>query len=205
MMQVFVCNTRGIPRNVIKKAAEALPPARRAAADSCRHPEAFLQKVLGFFLVQYALRQYEPDLPLCDWHVDVGGKPRPTCTLLQFNLSHTKGCIAVAVSKTHPVGIDIEKITPRPAGFAARWLSPEEQQAVKDAPNAAEALARIWTAKEAAAKLCGAGLAGKIAAIDTADTATIVLALGDARYALSLAPAQTPFVPILVDATDILP
>lgn len=81
---------------------------------------------------------------------------------LQFNLTHTNGLIALAVTTQAPVGIDVEYLN-RQAGIpklASRYFSDEENSALYRLP--AEAWSQrfydLWTLKEAYLKACGTGL-----------------------------------------------
>lgn len=204
-MKIYVCDTRAFAREKLSEALSALPPARRAAALACKHEDARLDKVLGFWLVQHVAKQTFPDLPIADWQLEKGGKPHLSKDALHFSLSHSANCLALAVSPDQPIGLDVQKITPHPTGFAARWLSAAECTALQNAPDKEEALARIWTAKEAVAKRTGAGLAQNVAAIDTRDTSGTVFSLGDARYALSLCPAAEEIVLVFIDPNECTP
>jgi len=76
----------------------------------------------------------------------------------QFSLSHGGGWAVCAVADT-PLGVDVE--LPRcTMAVAERWFCREEVQAVQTLPYEewADALLRIWTAKEAFLKALGRGL-----------------------------------------------
>jgi phosphopantetheine--protein transferase-like protein len=57
------------------------------------------------------------------------------------------------------VGVDIEKIAPRPASFEELSFTPEELRLIENSPHD-EWITRLWSAKEAAAKARGTGLVG---------------------------------------------
>lgn len=74
-----------------------------------------------------------------------------------FNLTHSGQWVAIGLSRSGAVGVDVE--ADRPEAFwreiAASFLSPRE---IRDLPSAGTArYLRVWTAKEAALKACGAG------------------------------------------------
>lgn len=74
-----------------------------------------------------------------------GGKPYfPHASHIHFNLSHSHGAAVCALS-SEPVGIDVEVLRTPPRHLAAGMD--------------AEAFFRLWTAKEASAKLLGLGIA----------------------------------------------
>ena len=87
-----------------------------------------------------------------------GGPP------LRFNLSHTDGLVACAVTLARDVGVDVEYLDRRrPADLeiAQRYFAPAEVDALEGLP-AAERLAAFfdfWTLKEAYIKARGMGLA----------------------------------------------
>jgi len=74
-----------------------------------------------------------------------------------FNYSHSDGLIFCAVAKRE-VGVDIQKIKPYNARLAKRICSEEELVQLENSKTKDEALCRIWTKKEAAAKLYGTGI-----------------------------------------------
>jgi phosphopantetheinyl transferase len=83
---------------------------------------------------------------------------------LWFSQSATTGRTVVALSRNGEVGIDIERLD-RPLDFgriANRWFTPQEvfriEQCSSDDTMRFEFM-RIWTAREAAAKLTGEGMA----------------------------------------------
>ena len=95
--------------------------------------------------------------------------PGPDRSRVHFNLSHTQGLIAIAVSTVCEVGIDVERIRPLTdlEGLTATVLHPAEQ-ARFDALSEKERAAyffRVWTVKEAYTKATGQGLARAFAGI----------------------------------------
>lgn len=98
-----------------------------------------------------------------------------------FNLSHSGDLAALAISRTGPVGIDIEAIRPVEAlDLAGRFFAVAEHAALVALPEG-ERLAgffRLWTAKEAVVKAIGCGLSCDprsfdVSAILDADVATV--------------------------------
>lgn len=82
---------------------------------------------------------------------------------LRFNLSHTRGLVAVALTLENAIGIDVEAIDPKRLSFslAERTFAPAEVAMLRETPSAdlPEALFGIWTLKEACIKAMGQGLA----------------------------------------------
>ena len=89
------------------------------------------------------------------------GKPILLDALIDFNLSHSRGVCAVALSRLGPCGVDIE------VRGAGRYLSPallktmtvKEQERILAAGDPYAAFVECWVVKEAYAKLTGLGLA----------------------------------------------
>jgi 4'-phosphopantetheinyl transferase len=90
------------------------------------------------------------------------GKPSIEGSPLRFNLSHSGGIAACAVTRGSEVGIDIELIRPIPdlENVARRSFHPEEycQLLALDERGRTAAFFRSWTRKEAYVKGLGDGL-----------------------------------------------
>jgi len=145
-------------------------------------------------LVRTMLSSYAPVAP-AEWSfiANAHGRPeildRPAGVPdLRFNLSHTEGLIACAVTIGREVGVDVEHIGRRVVhDVAGRYFAPREVTALKALPEAEQARVFFdyWTLKEAYIKARGFGLA---------------LPLAD--FAFTLAPPQPPeiaFEPSLDD------
>jgi 4'-phosphopantetheinyl transferase len=80
-----------------------------------------------------------------------------------FNLSRRDGWAAVASSRSHEVGVDVETLRriDDARELAALHFSPREREAVAHDGNkpASRAFLRVWTRKEACMKAVGLGLA----------------------------------------------
>jgi len=139
------------------------PEAEIARAHQLRDAGARARFLAG----RYLLRRFlAGELGISDpagipLEVAPGGKP--FCPLPGspcFNLSHTPGTVALAMSFRGPVGVDVED-TRRPVrveALARRWFHPEERSALAEAGP--ETFFRIWTRKEAFLKATGGGLRG---------------------------------------------
>jgi len=80
---------------------------------------------------------------------------------VQVSLSHCNGLVAVAVAQRHPVGVDVEQVTPRVAGIVEPALTAAEHAVLRTLPadRQADAATRYWVRKEAVLKATGDGLA----------------------------------------------
>jgi len=122
--------------------------------------------VLAHAFLRQVLSRYAPVAPE-SWHFARGpwGKPRVAPafgTELSFNLSHTKGCIACAVTCGREVGIDVERLDPTGelADLARRFFAPVEVASLTALPDAQQSrrFYELWTLKEAYLKARGLGL-----------------------------------------------
>ncbi len=109
-----------------------------------------------------------------EWVFERGanGKPAlaPGFPKLHFSCSHTHTVSAVAVSRLHPVGIDIESsfLTFEDPSLLEEYFSEGELQAIERLPEhrRAKARVRLWTLKEAVVKMLGTGLALDISQLE---------------------------------------
>jgi 4'-phosphopantetheinyl transferase len=97
------------------------------------------------------------------FETDARGKPRVADGAgLQFNLSHTRGLVACAVSWQVELGVDVENLDRRaPLELAGTYFAPAEQAWLRGLPTAARprGFFQLWTLKEAYIKATGLGLA----------------------------------------------
>ena len=83
------------------------------------------------------------------------GKPYFVDSPVKFNVSHSKGYVAVAVSLGEELGVDVEASAlprERAVKIAERYFSADEQKIVQ---NDAKSFSRLWSEKEAKAKFLG--------------------------------------------------
>jgi 4'-phosphopantetheinyl transferase len=145
-------------------------------------------------LVRTMLSRYAPVAP-GDWRfiANVHGRPEildrpPNAPDLRFNISHTDGLIACALTIGREVGVDVEHINRHLThDVAGRFFSPGEVSDLRSLPadEQPRAFFDYWTLKEAYIKARGFGLA---------------LPLGD--FAFKLNPPNPPsisFEPTLRD------
>lgn len=118
-------------------------------------------------LVRTMLSRYAPVKP-ADWQfiANVHGRPeildRPAGVPdLRFNISHTEGLIACAVTIGREVGVDVEHVNRRlTQDVAARFFAPAEVAHLQSLPEDEQARVFFdyWTLKEAYIKARGFGL-----------------------------------------------
>ena len=88
------------------------------------------------------------------------GKPFLAGGELEFNVSHSRDRLLIAVTAGRPVGVDIEfrRDGLNMAAIAKRWFSQAEQEFFKTIKNPADGFFEIWAKKEAYVKAQGVGI-----------------------------------------------
>lgn len=129
------------------------------------------------------------DIPPCPGTVFIGNNGKPMASGCYFNISHSHGLVACAVSDV-PVGIDVEKIRPVSPRLL-RILSPAERESVRRD----EDFFRLWTLKEALIK-CQGGVLGQVRHVhfDLSGSSIICSVPG---YSFSLLPAPAGYAAAL--------
>lgn len=131
-----------------------------------RHRQQFL---LSRFMLRSVLSSYEPDIAPRDWRFVQNSHGKPALdpavhdTGMFFNLSHSRGRLALAIARHPLLGVDIEcsERERRVSRIASRYFSARETGELLSLSGPAR-LARfydLWTLKEAYIKACGLGLA----------------------------------------------
>jgi 4'-phosphopantetheinyl transferase len=91
------------------------------------------------------------------------GRPEVAGRPLDFNLSHTDGLVALAVTDGAPVGVDVERYDRDvdPLALAKRFFAPDENAALVAAGDDERRALFVaqWTVKEAYVKARGVGIA----------------------------------------------
>jgi 4'-phosphopantetheinyl transferase len=151
-----------------------LPPVLRAEldaaewvrADSFRNGQDREAYIAAHALLSRCVRQVA-GAGRAEWRfaTDANGKPHVIFEggTLHTSLSHTRGAVAVVLSHTTDIGVDIEAVAP----FIVRdVLTEREIHAVSAARDPAGTFTRFWTRKEALAKAFGVGIYAPFAKID---------------------------------------
>ncbi|SON56779.1 holo-(acyl carrier protein) synthase 2 [Hartmannibacter diazotrophicus] len=138
-----------------------------------RHGATRRRYAAAHCLLRQALTRYaEGALRPEEWRFVFGahGKPAvaPGLPEIRFNLSFADDCIAMSLTRSREIGIDIEPMPgdidePMPFG-----ISPREEALLRRLPVDARArqIARVWTFKEAIAKAIGCGIDDRFTQID---------------------------------------
>ncbi len=87
---------------------------------------------------------------------------------VRFNISHTRGLVALAVCRDAEVGVDVEALNPATdvVAVARRFFAAQEVAALMALEEVARAVRflELWSLKEACLKAIGTGLASPLAA-----------------------------------------
>lgn len=150
-----------------RRAAYALlSEPERARCRRFRFEEDRVSFIVGHALLRTALSHHAAARPR-EWRFSTSGHGRPeidtpTSPRLRFNLSHTRGLVACAVTLERDVGIDVERIRPGTgvADLAFGHFSPSENRRLTSLPSPAarDLFFSLWTLKEAYVKARGLGL-----------------------------------------------
>ena len=85
------------------------------------------------------------------------GRPYLTDDLTDFNLSHSSELVVCAITEQGRLGVDVQKVIPIPPQLAQLFLSEHEWDTISRTLTN-EQIIKLWTNKEAIAKLTGNGL-----------------------------------------------
>jgi 4'-phosphopantetheinyl transferase len=119
-------------------------------------------------MVRTVLSRYAPIAP-ADWEFATNPYGRPEIANrdnqvlgLCFNISHTRGLIALGVTRHRALGVDVENLLTRPVsiGIADRFFSPTEVAELASVPHERrqDRFFEYWTFKESYIKARGMGL-----------------------------------------------
>lgn len=90
---------------------------------------------------------------------NVNGKPYFENSTVSFNISHSGGVVACAITDHGEIGVDIEATditSARADGIMSRFFTQEEREKIR---GDVSAFKRAWTCKEAVSKMYGLSLA----------------------------------------------
>ena len=113
---------------------------------------------------------HQPPAEIC-FSTATHGKPLLAQRQLQFNISHNKHWLCIALAAV-PVGVDIEFTTEAPTrpwlALAKRFFTPHEYQYLTKQPASklVHAFFQLWTQKEAVLKAHGGGISAGLQRLD---------------------------------------
>lgn len=177
---------RGAAQVVYARPDAILPRVERqvlldhlAESERARHDRFHFDSDRDAYLVAHALTRCVLATAACvaprdlDFAIGDRGKPEvcgPAAALdLRFNLSHTRGLVACAVTHALVIGVDVERVDRRVdlLPVARHVFSEREVAGLTALSGEAQRLRffELWTLKEAYVKAIGKGLAGPLRAI----------------------------------------
>jgi 4'-phosphopantetheinyl transferase len=149
-------------------AQDLLSDSERVRCRRLRFEEDRVSFIVAHALLRTALSRCAAAGPR-EWRFSTSGRGRPeidgppTRPRLRFNLSHTRGLVACAVTLERDVGIDVERIgrRARTGALAERHFSSSENRRLASlpSPGTRALFFSLWTLKEAYVKARGLGLA----------------------------------------------
>jgi 4'-phosphopantetheinyl transferase len=220
LVRVWIVSV-GVPPLTAARCRDVLDDAERARAEGFtsergRHVFTIAHGALRIL----AARELDTRPESLTWTAGPHGKPELTAPQvpLHTNLSHSAELIAVAISTSRPVGVDVQELTPGldTAELAARFFPPAEAGYVAAGPDAsvrADRFAHLWARKEAVVKASGGRLWANLkVAVRGDDVVTCAEPAGPHRVADVAAPpgyraavALTGPTPFATEVTAALP
>lgn len=139
---------------------------RREIIARLKQREARLASLCAEALLIEAVRRENKNtgFPL-EVQADRNGKPYLADGSFCFNLSHSSHYAACAISD-HPIGLDIQILSPCREEVVRRFLAPGEQNEALNAEKPNEAFTSLWCRKESFLKAIGLGLRLELNAFD---------------------------------------
>jgi 4'-phosphopantetheinyl transferase len=176
-VDVWIMPTGTIDPVIHRRLYTRLDDRERAAHDRHAKEHDRLLYAAAHALKRYALlTQFDGAPTSWTFTENAYGKPRlsnpPDGTDPRFNLTHTPGLVAVAVSNGLDLGLDAEALDPSHATLdtASAFAHPSELRALDpDSPDYVRKFYRLWTRKEALAKATGLGLSLEVRTLIFAD------------------------------------
>jgi len=149
------------------EAAKSLPEVLQSHINQRQLLQDKACSIQGWLLLKACLRDrgLKSDDILEDIQFNTFGKPYFKKSRLidatldvHFNFSHSETKVVCAVSKTHDIGVDIEKIAIFDSSLLPAYFSHDEIDFVTQANSPEDAFFSLWTKKEALLKCVGIGI-----------------------------------------------
>lgn len=159
----------GLDEPAVEPWAAVLDESERARAARFVFPRNRVEYTAAHVLVRRALAATTGH-PAAAFRFEAGAHGKPTAWIggtmagVHFNLSHTRGMVAVAVAPFEH-GLDVEPLDRSiNLSIAGRYFCPEEIAWLSGLPQArqGEGFLRLWTLKEAFIKATGLGLSQEL-------------------------------------------
>jgi len=165
---IWCRSTASLDSDAVKSAEQHLSIEERARRDRLRFDLDRRDFTIAHDLLRRTLSRYSHKSP-GEWKFATNeyGKPSiesadPELRALSFSLSHTRGCVACAITLKAPLGIDVEQIDQSRTvqAIAERYFSEKEAAWLRECPDEVRnvCFVELWTLKEAFLKSRGIGL-----------------------------------------------
>jgi 4'-phosphopantetheinyl transferase len=153
--------------------AARLPAGERDRYLRYRHPLAACQFIAGRLLIREWL-QAVTGTPAAEWRLVEGPRGRPAidspASPWSFNLAHSGGIVACALSPIPNIGVDVEHLDRRPMArnLIRRFCSASEIADIERLPEDQQSHRFLthWTLKEAYLKARGLGISVQLADLE---------------------------------------
>ena len=140
---------------------DKLPPKLREKSLRFRHNGGRISCILGYLIFLYGFRNIYKETALPDFDITADGKPYLKANPdIHLNISHCNGAAACIFSDM-AVGLDIQDARQSSLNHISRICSEEEIIKITNSTEPDLEFCRIWSVKEALAKLSGKGIVFK--------------------------------------------
>ncbi len=141
-VQIYIADAAHLNEEDIKK-LKYLTKEDLEELSKYRNVKAMKEKAVSFYLKRKYINDYK-----------LNSYGKPVSESIKFNVSHSKGLIALAISSSRDIGIDIEQVRVPKHGLISYACSEKEQAQINDGRSFFE----MWTAKESLVKASGRGI-----------------------------------------------
>ena len=145
----------------VEKKRALLSPDELERADKLLKPLDTERFILGRGFMRTVLADYlDQDPATLQFDRNENGKPFLKSSGLEFNASHSRDHMLLAVTAGRAVGVDIEfhRENVKRDAIAKRWFSEEERAFLQPLENQEAVFFEIWSKKEAYVKAQGLGI-----------------------------------------------
>ena len=165
---LWYCHTGSLGDADLTSWGALLSDGERARRDRFLFAEDKRDFIASHALLRRALSQYGGVAP-AEWRFEANGFGKPAVVAeqageppLAFNLSHTRGLVACAITRGASVGIDVERCERSVAGseIASRYFAASEIRQLQMCPpdQYPTRFLELWVLKESYIKAVGSGL-----------------------------------------------
>lgn len=133
-----------------------LPPWRQEKVLRIKDRDKRKESTLSFILLQNALKNGF-GIENFTFEYNEKGKPYLADRVAFLSMSHSREAVAAAVSR-HEIGLDVECIRHPKEAVLNRMFTDAEKNCIRTSKEPDLAFTRLWTEKEAKAKLFGKGI-----------------------------------------------